>query len=60
MHRPLAASRRDSLQALDYVNVFLANVRDGVLSSNLLRESLSLPQIMLIFGDDRLVSLRGK
>ena len=30
MHKPLAASRRKSLQALDYVNVFLADVRDGV------------------------------
>lgn len=30
MHKHLAASRRNSLQALDYVNVFLADVRDGV------------------------------
>lgn len=30
MPKPLAASPRKSLQALDYVNVFLADVRDGV------------------------------
>lgn len=30
MYKHLASSRRKSLQALDYLNVFLADVRDGV------------------------------
>lgn len=30
MHRPSATARHQSLQALDYLNLFLADVRDGV------------------------------